>query len=332
VIDMSSVCVVPETGLMSCGELSADDAWRTARLYGWRRLLVAGFVRFRYGDGFSHARAFALQLSLAAVPLVIAGAGLATSLGADKVAEVVARTVVAVSPGSSDSLLEQVLRDGGAERGAGTVVVMAGLVTAFTAASSAFAQFERGANRIYGIQRDRPVLHKYGRAALLAGTAGVLMAIGLLFIVAGEPFGEAMRQTYHWGDTVEEVWDVVRWPLGLGALVCAVTGLFRYCPRRRQPGLSWLAVGGVLTVVTWLGVSGLLALYVTATRGLDDTYGPLTAMIALLLWANVTGVALLAGVAVAAQVEAVRAGRPDPLLVDSDGDGVPDDQAHALPG
>ena len=65
---------------------------------------------------------------------------------------------------------------------------------------------------------------------------------------------------------------------------------------------------------------------------MDDTYGPLTAMIALLLWANVTGVALLAGVAVAAQVEAVRAGRPDPLLVDSDGDGIPDDQAHARPG
>jgi hypothetical protein len=68
------VCVVRETGLMGCGELSADDAWRAARLYGWRQLLVVGFVRFRYGDGFSHARAFALQLSLAAVPLVIAGA------------------------------------------------------------------------------------------------------------------------------------------------------------------------------------------------------------------------------------------------------------------
>ena len=231
---MSSVCVVPETGLMSCGELSVDDAWRTARLYGWRRLLVAGFVRFRYGDGFSHARAFALQLSLAAVPLLIAGAGLATSLGADSVAEVVARTVVAVSPGSSDSLLEQVIQGGGTERDEGTAVVVAGLVTAFVAATSAIAQFERGANRIYGVQRDRPVLRKYGRAALLASTAGVLMAAGLLFIVAGEPFGEAMRQTYHWGDTAEEVWDLARWPLGLGALVCAVTGLFRYCPRRRS--------------------------------------------------------------------------------------------------
>ena len=48
---------------------------------------------------------------------------------------------------------------------------------------------------------------------LLAGTAGVLMAGGLLFIVAGGPFGEAMQQTYHWGGTAERVWDVLRWPL-----------------------------------------------------------------------------------------------------------------------
>src|SRR3712207_8982273 len=61
--------------------------------------------RSRYGDGFSHARAFALQLALAAVPLVIAGAGLASALGAESFAEVVARTVVAISPGSSDDLL-----------------------------------------------------------------------------------------------------------------------------------------------------------------------------------------------------------------------------------
>jgi hypothetical protein len=45
---------------------------------------------------------------------------------------------------------------------------------------------------------------------------------------------------------------------------------------------------------------------------------------ALLLWANVTGVALLAGIALAAQLEAVRAGRADPLLTDADDDGIPD--------
>ena len=66
-----------------------------------RPLLAGAFVRFRYGDGFSHARAFALQLALAAVPLMIAGAGLATAIGARSFAEVVARTVVAISPGAA---------------------------------------------------------------------------------------------------------------------------------------------------------------------------------------------------------------------------------------
>jgi YihY family inner membrane protein len=322
---VSSVSVVPETELMSGEQLSADDAWHTVRRYGLRHLLVAGFVRFRYGDGFSHARAFALQLALATVPLVIAGAGLAVALGAESFAEVVARTVVAISPGSSDALVASAVQGGtdeGSERG--EVVVALGLATAFLAATSAFAQLERGANRIYGTDRDRPAVRKYARAALLTATAGVAMAVGLLLIVAGEPFGDAVEQVYHWGDAAETAFDVIRWPVGLAALVVAVTVLFRHAPRRRQPGLSWLAVGAAATVLAWLGGSGLLALYVVAAAGFDDTYGPLTAVMALLLWANVTGVALLAGVALAAQLEAVRAGTGDPLLVDTDDDGIPD--------
>ncbi|MDQ3763754.1 MAG: YihY/virulence factor BrkB family protein [Actinomycetota bacterium] len=318
---------VPETELMGGGELSADDAWHTARRYHLGRLLAAAFLRFRYGDGFSHARAFALQLALAAVPLVIAGAGLAAALGAESFAEVVARTVVAISPGSSDDLLRQVITEGAADEASeqGEVVVVLGLSTAFLAATSAFAQLERGANRIYGTERDRPSVRKYGRAMVLTATAGVAMAVGLLCIVAGEAFGEAIEQVYRWGDAAETVWDVLRWPLGLGALFVAVTALFRYAPRRRQPGLSWLAVGAGVTVLGWLVVSVLLGAYIAVADNFDDTYGPLTAVMALLLWANVTGIALLAGIALAAQLEAVRAGRTDPLLADTDDDGIPDE-------
>ncbi len=310
---------------MSGEQLSADDAWHTVRRYGLGHLLATGFLRFRYGDGFSHARAFGLQLALATVPLVIAGAGLSAALGVESFAEVVARTVVALSPGSSDALVADVV-EGGSDEGSdrGEVVVALGLATAFVAATSAFAQLERGANRIYGTDRDRPALRKYARAAVLTLTAGSALALGLLLIVAGEPFGDAVEQVYHWGDAAESVFDVVRWPLGLAALVFAVTVLFRHAPRRRQPGLSWLAVGATVTVLLWLAASGLLGLYVVSAGNFGDTYGPLTAVMALLLWANVTGIALLAGVALAAQLEAVRAGGSDPLLTDSDDDGIPD--------
>lgn len=312
---------------MSGETLSADDAWHTVRRYGLRHLLSSAFIRFRYGDGFSHARAFGLQLALAAVPLVIAGAGLATALGVESFAEVVARTVVAISPGSSDSLVEQVVDGGGGDEGSerGEVVVALGLATAFAAGTSAFAQLERGANRIYGTRRDRPALRKYASAAALTATAGVAMAVGLLLIVAGEPFGEALEEVYRWGDSAETVWDALRWPVGLAALVVAVTVMFQHAPRRRQPGLSWLAVGAAVTVAAWLVASGLLALYVVLAAGFGETYGPLTAVMALLLWANISGITLLGGIALAAQLEAVRAGRPEPLMADADGDGIPDE-------
>jgi hypothetical protein len=67
---MSSIRRVPETRLLGEGELSADDAWRALRRYGGWHLLRDAVVRFRYGDGFSHARALGLQLCLAAVPLL----------------------------------------------------------------------------------------------------------------------------------------------------------------------------------------------------------------------------------------------------------------------
>jgi len=56
----------------------------------------------------------------------------------------------------------------------------------------------------------------------------------------------------------------------------------------------------------------------------STTYGPLAGIMALLLWATVTGVALLLGVAISAQLEGLRAGITDPLLADEDADGIPD--------
>lgn len=332
---MSSVRPVPETRCMAGEELSFGDARQALRRHGGWSLVRKSFTRFRYGDGFSHARGFGLQLALATVPLVIALTGLAGVVGADRVAEVVARTAVALSPGSSDELVSQTVEraaSAGEEDTEGAtepedvseLAVGGGLLAAVVSMTAAFAQLERGANRIYGTGRDRPALAKYARALVLSLTAGPLLAAGLLVIVVGRPLAEAVAEVYAADGAWLVAWQAGRWPLGLALLLVAVTALFRYSPRRQQPGMSWLVVGSGATVLGWLAASGLLALYVATSDAFGETYGPLTAVMALLLWAYVTGVALLGGVALAAQLEAVRAGVDDPLLPDSDADGVPD--------
>jgi YihY family inner membrane protein len=98
--------------------------------------------------------------------------------------------------------------------------------------------------------------------------------------------------------------------------VFTVSVLFRFAPRRRQPGMSWVMIGGALATVLWWLVSLLLAGYVTASGSFGDTYGPLTAVMALLLWATLTAVSLLLGIAFAAQLEARRVGIPEPAVPD----------------
>ena len=59
--------------------------------------------------------------------------------------------------------------------------------------------------------------------------------------------------------------------------------------------------------------TGLLALYLDASSGtFGRTYGPLTGMIAVLIWSFLTSLAIYLGLAFAAQLEAVRAGVPAP--------------------
>ncbi|WP_329008062.1 YihY/virulence factor BrkB family protein [Micromonospora rifamycinica] len=313
---MSSTKLVPETRLMASDELSADDAWRTLRRPGGWQLLRDAFIRFRYGDGFSHSRAFALQLCLAVVPFLIALTGLISDLGVEEGGRVVADTVLALTPGQSEQVVQDLLGDGDRTERAGELALTLGLITGLVALTTTMAQIERGANRIYGVERDRPALWKYLRAAALAVVAGLPALAGFLILVGGGAMGESVQRHYEWGDLAAGVWEVVRWPLSLVLTVVAVAVIFRHAPRRKQPGLSWLFFGaGIATALWWLA-SLLLAGYVRFSGGFGQTYGALTGMMALLLWANLTGMALFGGLSFAAQLEATRIGAPEPAQPD----------------
>ena len=150
----------------------------------------------------------------------------------------------------------------------------------------------------------------------MALTAGLLSLLGFLVIIAGDALGESLAAAYGWGDTSETLWTIGRWPVGVILAWASFTVVLERAPRRRQPGYSWLAFGSGVSLALWLLVTGLLALYVAKGASFGTTYGPLTGIFALLLWANLSSVALFLGVAFAAQLEAVRAGVPDPKSAD----------------
>ena len=129
-------------------------------------------------------------------------------------------------------------------------------------------------------------------------------------LVAGEQVIDAVADQFAVSEVLVQAARVLRWPIGLVLALVAITATFRWAPRRRQPAASWMAVGSGVALILWLVLTGLLAAFVRTSGSFGAVYGPLTAVMALLLWAFMTGIALFLGLAFAAQLEAVRAGIP----------------------
>jgi len=310
---MTTATNVPETR----DELEGDEAVETLRQTGRRRLALDSFDRFRAGDGFSHSRALAFQLTLALLPALIAVVGLASALDQETFTRVVKETIDTVAPGAVGAILTEALEQGSssASRESGETALTGGLIAALVAGTTAMAQIERGANRIYGVERDRPTLRKYLIALALALSAGVLALLSAVLLVGGV----AVRDAIGGGETFNDVWSVARWPAGLAFAIGSIALLFEISPRRRQPEASWLALGAAVAAALWLAFMGLFVLYVDATDSFGATYGPLAGTIGVLLWTFLTSVALFLGLAFAAQLEAVRAGVRETSIEPPDG-------------
>jgi YihY family inner membrane protein len=291
---VSQVQPVPETY-----QLSGDDIRKTLANVGWQHLLKESFQRLRLADGFSHARAMAYALALLLVEGSIAIVGLAVATGSSGFGKTVVDVIQGAVPGPAGKVLTSAVSQA-QEAGSQNqyLALLLGLGATLITATTTMGQFERSCNRLYGVEHDRPSLQKYGRAFLLAVTAGAASAAGVLLLVLGRPIEKALDD-----GVLGTVWAVARWPLALILITVAATALLKWSPNRRQPGYSWLAYGAATSMLLTVAVSVGLALFFRWSTTFGDTYGPLAGMIGLLIWCLLLAVASLYGIAVTAQLE-----------------------------
>ena len=114
-------------------------------------------------------------------------------------------TIDSIAPGAVGDLLTEALQQGStaASRESGETALVGGFIAAVFAGMSAMAQIERGANRIYGVERDRPFVRKYiDRARAGAVSAGLLALLSFIVLVGGS----AIRDAAGWSDGFDSFW------------------------------------------------------------------------------------------------------------------------------
>lgn len=283
--------------------LTGDDAWRTLAATGWIKLVRDAFVRLRTADGFSHARSLAFVTSLVFVQGLIALVGLAVEFGQAAFSRTILSAIESAVPGPAGGLLTRVFAQAqrvGLEHR--LLPLVFGLAGTLVTATTATAQLTRGINRLYGIEKDGPSLHKYARALLLAVVVlAAFIGAGAILTVRRDLSGDAAGGAYL-------AWQVLRWPLALGIAAASFGGILRWAPHRRQPHWSWLVFGGVIGVAGWTIVTVAFSVVFRASSSFGEVYGPLAGVVALQIWTFFSAVAIFFGAAIAAQLEAVRSG------------------------
>jgi YihY family inner membrane protein len=319
---MSTANFVPETW-----NLTGSDAKQTLADAGPTRLLRDAFQRLRASDGFSHARSMAFVTALILVQGVIALVGLASALDEGRVSEAIVGMLKAIFPGPAGTVLTDAVHQAHAAGAQNrSLALTLGVIGALITGTTLLGQIERGMNRMYGIEIDRPTLRKYARAFVLTISAGLLAVAAFVLTTLGRGLADV------WEDpAARDVWNIARWPVAFVLLVGATVCIFRWSPHRHQPSWSWLTMGALLSVTLVLIVTLALDAILSASSNLGQTYGPLAGFVALLLWTILTSIALLYGVAVAAQLEAVRAGAPEPRRPAQTGGLSPEPTRSAAP-
>lgn len=295
---MSTATYVRETY-----ELTGDDAWKTLAATGWSKLIRDAFIRLRAADGFSHTRSLAFATSLVFVQGLISLVGFAVAFGQTTFSRTILSAIENAVPGPAGGLLTNAFvqaQQVGLEHR--FVPLLLGLAGTLVTTTTATGQLTRGINRLYGIEKDGPFIHKYARAFLLAVLVlASFVGAGAILTLGRKLPGDAAGNTHL-------AWRVIRWPAALGLTAAAYGGILRWAPRRRQPRWSWLVFGAVVGVAGWTIVTVAVSGVFRVSSSFGAVYGPLAGIVALQIWTFFSAAGIFFGAAIAAELEAVRSG------------------------
>jgi membrane protein len=161
-------------------------------------------------------------------------------------------------------------------------------------------------NIAYEEKETRSFLRYQGTALAmtLSGILGTGLAVALL--VALPPILTYVPERLGLSDVVKEITGWIRlgsFLLMLCFVVGALSMVYRFGPARRAPNWGWVSPGSILATVLWLLASVLFSYYVGHIASYDATYGPLGAIVGMMMWFYVTAFVVLVGAELNAELE-----------------------------
>jgi membrane protein len=256
------------------------------------RLLVVVYNELWRTRAFTIAAALAFYFLLSLVPLIVIFSSLLQFLPIPDLFQQLLNLMAELVPADSMSFVETIIASIlTPSRGKLLSFGVAGYVWA---ATGGFSSLIEAMNIAYDVKSPRPWWRDRLQALLLTITSGVPVTLALLAVIAGPHFGHFLAQFFPVPRAVEHVWPLLRLALTFLTFVVSLELIYYLGPNAKH-SFSSTQPGAIFAITVWFLGSAILSFYLNHLTNYNATYGSMGALVGLMLWFYLTGVAILIG-------------------------------------
>ena len=206
-----------------------------------------------------------------------------------------------VMPGTALQLVQSTLEEVSKARGGGKLSF--GILAALWAASNGMGAISETLNIAFDVKERRPWWKVRLVSMGLTISLALLIISALVIVLYGGKIADFVATASGFSSVFAITWKVLQWPIALAFLFTTFSMIYYFAPDLRKRKWRWITPGSLTAVVLWLLISFALRIYLHFFNSYSATYGSLGALIILMLWFYLTGVAILVGGEVNAEIE-----------------------------
>ena len=267
---------------------------------GWRELLTRTVKETQADNGLGLAAQLAYYFFLALFPallFLIALAGVFADAGL--VERLVSMMSGAVPPDVVSIVRDQLIRVSQGDQGG---ILTFGVLAALWSSSAAILSLIDALNHAYDVEDSRPWWKQ--RLVAIGLTVGIAVFIIASFalVLAGPEIADWLASRLGLGSVFVWTWKILQWPLVLLLVGLAFCLVYYFGPDVDQD-FVYLTPGSVLATVLWLIGSLAFRFYVVNFATYNETYGAIGGVMVLLLWLYLSGLVVIIGAEANAEIE-----------------------------
>ena len=266
----------------------------------WGELLKRTVKETNDDDCLGLAAQLAYYFFLALFPGVLFVLALASFFPLTNLIDDVVRTLRPIAPPDVLAFLEeQLLRISNSDNGG---IMTIGFLGAVWSSSAAVTAIVSSLNRAYDIEEGRPWWKVRLTAIGLTVALAVMVLSSFTLIVIGPTLAERVAASIGLGPVFVWTWTILQWPVAF-LLVSTALGLVYYFAPDAEQDWVWITPGALIGTLLWVVVSVAFKFYVANFGNYNETYGAVGGVIILLLWFYLSGLAVLVGAEMNAEIE-----------------------------